>query len=239
MERIIFFTADDLGLDEKTNLAIERAHREGALNAASLMLGQPGTAHALEIIRRNPELQIGWHFHACDSQPLTCERWPWGNSPVRAGVAAALSPKARALIRRELSAQWEQFQATGVPCRFVNGHHHVHIHPFIAREMHAVVSSSFNGWVRGFEANFFGTNQRGGLGYRWLRRLSAQWLKAWPNERRSHSLWGLDRTLAMQAEEVRHVLPALSDGRHEFLFHPRADNDPDQRALLALKNWRV
>ena len=102
------------------------------------MLGQPGTEHALEIIHRNPGLQTGWHFHACDSKPLTCKRWPWGNSPAKAGIAAAISSKARDLIRRELSAQWKQFQATGVRCQFINGHHHIHIHPFIAKEMNSL-----------------------------------------------------------------------------------------------------
>lgn len=240
MDRTIVFTADDLGLNETTNLAIERAHRDGALTAASLMLGQPGSAHALEVIRRNPALQIGWHFHACDSRPLTRARWPWGKSPMRAGIALAISPAARALIRRELSAQWEQFVATGVTCRFLNGHHHLHIHPFIAREMRQLMSDSFTGWVRGFEVRFFGDDERGGLGYDLLRRGSARWLKQWPEERRrTSSLWGLDRTFNMQAGEVTRVLPALGDGLHEFIFHPRTENDVDQRALLELKQQHI
>jgi hypothetical protein len=239
MAKTIIFTADDLGLDEKTNLAIERAHRDGALTAASLMLGQPGSAHALEVIHRNPALQIGWHFHACDSRPLTCEWWPWGNSPARAGIIVAISPKARTLIRQELSAQWEQFKATGVPCQFINGHHHIHIHPFIAREMCKLVSSSFTGWVRGFEVRFFGCDERGGLGYDLLRHGSARWLKVWPTARRTSSLWGLDRTFNMKADEVASVLPTVGNGFHEFMFHPRMENDADQRALLELKQLHV
>ena len=235
MDKTIVFTADDLGLDEPTNLAIERAHREGVLTAASLMLGQPGGAHALEIIRRNPKLQIGWHFHACDSRPLTRARWPWGKSPALAGIALAVSPAARALIRRELAAQWNAFMATDVPCRFINGHHHLHIHPFIAREMHRLISGSFTGWVRGFEVNFFGANPRGSLTYRMLRRWSRRWLKIWPADRRTGSLWGLDRTFRMNADEVAQVLPTLPEGFHEFIFHPRAGNDADQKALLELK----
>ena len=77
MPKKIDFIADDLGWDELANLAIERSHREGVLTGASLMLGQPGSVHALEIIRRNPALQIGWHFHACDSQPFTRRERQW------------------------------------------------------------------------------------------------------------------------------------------------------------------
>ena len=235
MQKILEFTADDLGLDEQTNQAIEQAYRQGVLTAASFMLGQPGSAHALEIIRRNPHLKIGWHFHACDSQPLTCRRWPWGNSPARAGVTLAISPAARALIRRELQTQWNGFVATGIPCRFINGHHHLHIHPFIAREMYQVVAPTFNGWVRGFKVNFFAADPRGNLAYRLVRHGAENWLKAWPSDRRTDSLWGLDRTFRMKASEVAQVLPNLPDGHHEFLFHPRHDNDRDQRALLELK----
>jgi len=239
MGKTIIFTADDLGLDEPTNLAIERAHREGVLTAASLMLGQPGGAHALEIIRRNPDLQIGWHFHACDSQPLTYQQWPWGKSPAHAGIALAVSPSARALIRRELAAQWNAFTTADVPCRFINGHHHLHIHPFIAREMHRLIAGSFGGWVRGFEVNFFGANPHGSPAHRLLRRRSRHWLKAWPADRRTDSLWGLDRTFRMDADEIAPVLPTLPDGLHEFIFHPRHENDADQKALIELKRRAI
>ena len=50
MPKIISFTADDLGLDDQTNLAIERAHREGALTAASLRGAGPLLALALGLL---------------------------------------------------------------------------------------------------------------------------------------------------------------------------------------------
>lgn len=233
MVREIIFTADDLGLDEQTNLAVEDAHRRGVLSAASLMLGQPGTAHAVEIARRNPALQIGWHFHVCDSQPLTRVRWPWGRSASVAGLAIALWPGARRWLQREVIAQWLAYLGTGLPCHFINGHHHLHIHPTIARELQRITHSQFNGWVRGFEAHSFGAN--GTLLNRWLRRRSAQWLAVWPRERRTDSLWGLDRTFRMSAVEVARELPMLPDGRHEFIFHPRRQGDADHGALLELK----
>jgi predicted glycoside hydrolase/deacetylase ChbG (UPF0249 family) len=233
MAREILFTADDLGLDEQTNLTIEDSHRRGVLSAASLMLGQPGTAHAVEIARRNPALQVGWHFHVCDSQPLTCSRWPWGRSASLAGLVIDLWPGAQRLVQREVAAQWLAYLDTGLPCHFINGHHHLHIHPFIARELHRVTCSQFNGWVRSFEAQFFGADDT--QLNRWLRRRSARWLAVWPRERRTDSLWGLDRTFCMDAAEVAQVLPTLPDGRHEFMFHPRKQGDADHQALIELK----
>ena len=40
------FTADDFGLSEAVNEGIERAHRDGVLHAASLMVGAPAAADA-------------------------------------------------------------------------------------------------------------------------------------------------------------------------------------------------
>ncbi|OXH83798.1 hypothetical protein CA831_32400, partial [Burkholderia multivorans] len=37
--RALIFTADDFGLHERVNAAVERAHRDGVLSAASLMVG--------------------------------------------------------------------------------------------------------------------------------------------------------------------------------------------------------
>lgn len=201
------------------------------------MLGQPGSALAVAIAQRNPGLRVGWHFHACDSHPLTRKRWPWGRSPALAGVALLLLPTARALLRREIRAQWNQFCATGLACSFINGHHHLHIHPFIAREMRAVVPAGFRGWVRGFHVQSFGRSGHGStarLG--WLRRPAQNWLRIWNETRRSDSLWGLDRLFRMNADEVARVVPTLPAGLHEFLFHPRsAPNDADGRALRELR----
>jgi hypothetical protein len=233
--KIVEFIADDLGLDDATNLAIEHCYREGVLRGASLMLGQKSTKHGVEVARRNPRLRIGWHFHACDSQPLTRKCWPWGRSTVFAGLAFALLPAARELIRREINAQWKQFEATDLTCEFINGHHHLHIHPFLAREMRAVVPQLFNGWIRGFNVKSFDS---GGLGViRCLRRPSQRWLRDWRQVRCSDTLWGVDRLFSMDSSEVTRAIGQLPDGLHEFMFHPRGGpNDADMRTLLALRN---
>jgi len=235
MGRIIHFTADDLGLDEQANLVIEHAHQQGVLTAASLMLGQPGTAHAVEVARRNPGLQIGFHFHVCDSQPVTRKSWPWGSSTVLAGIAIGLWPGVSALVHQELIAQWNQFVATGLRCSFINGHHHLHIHPVIARKMHDLLKGNFTGWVRSMETRSFDRREAGNLPFRWLQARSRSWLRSWPKERLTDSLWGVDRTFRMKADEIGRVLPTLPAGQHEFMFHPRHQGDLDHCALLELK----
>lgn len=236
MKRLLFI-ADDFGMDASVNAAIVRACREGALHGASLMLGQPGTDEAVELARATPSLLVGWHLHVCDSRPLTCERWPWGASAARAGGMLGVSRDARALVRREVEAQWEAFRAAGLDCAFVNAHHHLHVHPFVRREMLRVLPADFAGWLRAGSVRFFGG---------WVQpthavlRIAAMFVRArGPNGaplKATDTLWGVDRLFSMRAEEIRRAAASLSEGLHEFVFHPRrTEGDADFDALMALR----
>src|SRR5208282_2125038 len=61
MQRVIF-SADDFGLTESVNEAVERAHREGALTGASLMVAGPAAADAVRRARVLPSLRVGLHL---------------------------------------------------------------------------------------------------------------------------------------------------------------------------------
>lgn len=234
LKREVFFTADDLGLSPDINAAIVRAHREGALNGASLMMGQQATAEAVQLARSHDRLRIGLHLHLCDSTPVTCTAWPWGNSPHRAGWLIGLSPAARALMCREVEAQWNLFRATGLPCSFVNCHHHLHVHPAVQSALAAVLPRDFGGWLRLGQPRLFTR--------RWQDRIQHAAVAFWSRRGRqrspfktSQTLWGLDRLYRMQAGEILAVAEQLPEGLHEFMFHPRAaEKDPEVECLLEL-----
>src|SRR5271167_3660023 len=61
MQRVIF-SADDFGLTESVNEAVELAHREGALTSASLMVAGPAAADAVRRARALPDLRVGLHL---------------------------------------------------------------------------------------------------------------------------------------------------------------------------------
>jgi predicted glycoside hydrolase/deacetylase ChbG (UPF0249 family) len=232
MAKEVIFVADDLGMSPAINDAILHAHLSGQLDAAALMMAQPGTEAAVELARGHPSLQIGWHLHLADSVPATVERWPWGDSPARAGVAIGFSPRARRLMRAEVAAQWQLFRRTGLECRFINSHHHLHVHPFVYRALRETVGPEFRGWVRNGEPRAPG---RGSHSLLWsalnavfLRRRRK--LSGW---RSTDTLWGVHPRL--NARDVRATLAALPDGFHEFLFHPRSRSCPDTLCLLQLR----
>src|SRR5215469_4005244 len=66
--RALIFTADDFGLHTRVNAAVERAHRDGVLTAASLMVSAPAALDAVERARRLPGLRVGLHLVLADGQ---------------------------------------------------------------------------------------------------------------------------------------------------------------------------
>lgn len=57
MKRLVV-TADDFGLSLEVNEAVEQAHREGILTAASLMVSAPAAADAVARAKRMPSLRL-------------------------------------------------------------------------------------------------------------------------------------------------------------------------------------
>jgi predicted glycoside hydrolase/deacetylase ChbG (UPF0249 family) len=236
MAKEVVFVADDFGMTPEINDAIVHAHTSGRLDGAGLMLGQPGTDEAVRLARENPGLQIGWHLHLTDSVPTTCPRWSWGASPARAGWAIGLLPSARRRMEDEVARQWQLFQETGLTCRFINSHHHLHVHPFVGRAVRRVVGTSFSGWIRLGRPRWFSRSLLqvlpdpfDALLLRPQRRLSP-----W---RVTDTFWGLDRLFRMKAGEIRSAVATSPDGFHEFMFHPRTRTCPDTLCLLDLKSF--
>ncbi len=141
MKRILF-NCDDFGKRPEVNAAILQAHREGVLGSASLMLTGAACSEAVEIARANPSLKVGLHLVLCNEKPLLkMDQIPElidGNGdlldPTRLGVRLVLSCKARAQAAAEIKAQFESFIATGLSPYHIDGHHHLHMHPFIFKE---------------------------------------------------------------------------------------------------------
>ena len=140
----LILTADDFGAAIAVNDAVERAHRDGVLSAASLMVSGSAAADAVARAKAMPSLRVGLHLVLVEGRPVS----PAGAVPdlvdgsgnfrtdmALAGAAMFFRPKVRAQLEREIEAQFAAFAATGLTLDHVNAHKHFHLHPTIAATM--------------------------------------------------------------------------------------------------------
>lgn len=227
-------TADDFGMAPEVNAAVEEAHRDGILTAASLMVTGAANAEAVAMARRLPTLRTGLHVVLLEGVPaLPPEKVPglvgddgrFRTDMVRMSVDIAFKPGVRAQLRAEIEAQFLAYRATGLALDHVNAHKHFHMHPVIAgaiiaagrrfgvravrvpREPAAVLAAAgFPG--RGFPA----------LVTPWLGVLAAQTRGA--GLRTPDAVFGLAWSGGMSVERLAGLIPHLPQGLVEIYFHP-------------------
>ncbi|MGF6723121.1 hopanoid biosynthesis associated protein HpnK [Paraburkholderia sp. GAS41] len=139
-QRTLIFTADDFGLHERVNEAVEHAHLHGVLTAASLMVAAPAARDAVLRARRLPELRVGLHLVLADGAAflpraaipaLVDANGRFGDNMVRDGFRFFFLPQVRKQLALEIRAQFEAFAKTGLPLDHVNTHKHFHLHPTV------------------------------------------------------------------------------------------------------------
>ncbi|HEV2695888.1 MAG TPA: hopanoid biosynthesis-associated protein HpnK [Verrucomicrobiae bacterium] len=138
--RRLIVNADDFGLSAAVNTTVIRAHREGILTSASLMVNEPGFAEAVTLAKENPRLGVGLHLtllmgHSAlppEKIPgLVNARGEFSNRPVGVGMGYFFRRGLREQLRAEIHAQFKKFHATGLPLDHLNGHLHLHLHPVV------------------------------------------------------------------------------------------------------------
>ena len=219
----LIVTADDFGAAKEVNEAVEQAHREGILTAASLMVSAPGTADAVTRAMRMPNLRVGLHLTLVNDWPaLPASRIPdlvdsdgfFRADMARAGAAMFFRPAVRRQLAAEIEAQFQAFAATGLALDHVNAHKHFHLHPTIASLMTKIGAGyGMNATRVPFETSgpFAG----------WLRR-------SWRAKgmRVADRVYGLKWSGTMTRERVRSILEALPDGLNEIYMHPATGSYP-------------
>jgi hopanoid biosynthesis associated protein HpnK len=140
MLRRLIINADDFGRSRSINEAVIRAHRDGVLTSASLMVNEAASAEAVALAKENPTLGVGLHLTLlCGHATLPQEKIPglinargeFGNNPATAGFRYFAHRSLRAQLRAEIHAQFDRFRTTGLPLDHVNGHLHFHLHPTV------------------------------------------------------------------------------------------------------------
>lgn len=141
MKRVIL-TADDFGFSLAVNEAVEQAHREGILGAASLMVAGDAADDAVRRARAMPSLRVGLHLVLVegrsvlprDAIPGLVDRHQWfGSDQFRRGIAYFCRPSLRRQVAAEIEAQFVAYAATGLALDHADAHKHMHLHPTVGR----------------------------------------------------------------------------------------------------------
>ena len=241
----VIISADDFGLSPAVNEGIERAHREGILSTASLMVGGPAAADAVSRARRLPELQVGLHLVVIEGPAvlprsaiphLVDAAGRFTSDQLGLGVRYFFDPRARRQLRAEIAAQFAAFAATGLRLDHANAHKHMHLHPTVGRmlieegrrhglpalripaEPPAVLCAVGHAPLLGEQAL-----------YRWTALLRRQARRA--GLRTNDHCFGIAWSGHMTATRLLRLAPRLPSGLSEIYFHPAAEAD---RALDAL-----
>lgn len=232
MKRLIV-TADDFGASIEVNEAVERAHRDGILTAASLMVAGEAVKDAVARARAMPELGVGLHVVLVEGRPvLPPEQIPalvdgMGNfrtDMARAGVTIFASPGARRQLAAEVEAQFAAFAATGLTLDHVNAHKHFHLHPTIAGtilrigQRYGMRAARAPIEPRRLLRQVDGTDTGPRVETIWARLVRARLRRAGmlvPDR-----VFGLAWSGAMTPDRVRGVLERLPDGLTEIYTHP-------------------
>ncbi len=247
----LIINGDDFGYSESVNRGIIRAHREGVLTSASLMVNERAAAQAVELARENPGLAVGLHLVlslGASALPhleiphITDERGRFPDSSFKAGLKYYFSPAARREMRIEMRAQFERFAATGLPFSHVDGHTHLHMHPTVFDEL-IRLCLEFNvrrvRIVRGEMRLSLRIDRRNLpiklvwgtvfnlLGRRCDDRLNRQ------NFVRAEKVYGLLQTGNMNEEYLLELLRKIDKAQSEIYLHPLA---PDANESEQMEN---
>jgi chitin disaccharide deacetylase len=237
MRRVIV-TADDFGLAVPVNEAVERAHREGVLTAASLMVAEPAAADAVTRARALPSLRVGLHVVVVEGRPLLPpERIPdlvdragmLSSHLAQAGVRYFFHPRIRRQLEAEVRAQFAAFAATGLAFDHVNAQCHMHLHPTVLGIMLKIARDYGSPPMRvpyePFAASWRATHDARGLRLAnafllapWLALMKARLRAA--GVRYNDRVFGLGDSGRMTPERVVALLAELQPGVTEIFFHP-------------------
>lgn len=139
--RQVILSADDFGLSEGVNEAVEWACRDGVLTTASLMVAGPAAADAVRRARKLPQLRVGLHLVVIEGPAvgpaagLVDAAGQFPSDQLRLGVDYFFRPSVRRRLAAEIQAQFRAFAATGLRLDHANAHKHMHVHPTVGRLM--------------------------------------------------------------------------------------------------------
>ncbi|HVA83594.1 MAG TPA: hopanoid biosynthesis-associated protein HpnK [Candidatus Binataceae bacterium] len=237
----VIFTADDFGASAEVNAGILRAHREGVLRGASLMVAAPARDAAVAAARECPGLDVGLHLVLCQGQSvlpparlagLVDDTGRFVESPVKGGMRYFFNRGLRGKIADECRAQIELHLKLVGYLNHIDGHLNFHVHPVINDILLDLASEYRVPCIRLPREPVFTTLALArdnaprklveavifrALSKRARRKMTGRGIKS------SDWLFGLHQSGNLSEQYVLGVIARLGPGLTEIYAHPAAD----------------
>jgi hopanoid biosynthesis associated protein HpnK len=235
MPKFLIVTADDFGLHTAVNDAVEQAHRNGILTAASLMVGAPAAADAVRRAHQLPTLRVGLHLVLADGlatlEPglipgLADQAGRMDGDMVTRGIRYFALPSVRRQLAAEMRAQFDAFARTRLVLDHVNVHKHFHLHPSILSLLMSIGREYGVAAVRVPDEPLWFAAASAGVGAGISSLLIRPWV--WLVKRRlqraglfhNDHVFGIAASGAMNEEALLKILARLPEGVTEIYLHP-------------------
>ena len=235
MQRFLIVTADDFGLHEAVNEAVEKANVSGVLTAASLMVAAPAAADAVRRARKLPNLRTGLHLVLADGLAvlppqlipgLADESGQMNSRMVVNGARFFVFPEVRRQLEAEIRAQFSAYARTGLALDHVNVHKHFHLHPTVLEMLLRIGRDYGMRAVRVPHEPYWFALRRG----KWSAAANGAFLASWIAlmKRRLRSagmahndrVFGIAASGAMDEAALLDILARLPPGVTEIYLHP-------------------
>jgi chitin disaccharide deacetylase len=235
VQKYLIVTADDFGLHDAVNDAVEQAAAAGILTAASLMVSAPAAADAILRAQRLPNLRVGLHLVLADGRAsLAHQEIPaiadadghMNGDMFRRGVRYFSSASVRRQLKAEISAQFAAFARTGLPLDHVNVHKHFHVHPTILNILIDVARDHGSPPVRVPDEPLWFAARCGPWHSSLGNSLLAPWLMLMKRRLRAAGILHNDRIFGIAASgsmveaQLLSVMARLPRGVSEIYLHP-------------------
>lgn len=230
MKRVII-TADDFGQSPEVNAAVIKAHQEGILTCASLMVTGAAAGQAIRLAKANPTLKVGLHLVLVDGAAVLSGRdipdlvdakQRFARQPSVAGVRYFFSNRLKQQLVKECEAQIATFRASGLVMDHLNSHHHLHVHPTLAKiitdlaRRHAIPAVRLP--YQGLRTLTKKAAIMAAVMFPWVVHL--KWCLQKAGIAHNREIFGLYETGAMSEVTWLRLIPKLKPGTTEIFCHP-------------------
>ena len=247
----LIVNADDLGLTSGVNRGILRAFQDGIVTSASLLVTGSAFEEAVALARQSPELDIGLHLALVEERavlgravlPTLVDET--GRFPRTSGEFFRRAFFGRINwheVEREIAAQIERFQQTGLRLSHLDSHQHLHMFPPVFQIVRRLTTGMESVWIRN-PAGPWRKSPGVRMG-RWVQRLglnltclSARALHGSRLPQMPDGMYGFEDSGCLTPRALQQIFRNIPDGLHELICHPGED-DAGTRARYSHWNYR-